>query len=616
MPPSPQPPPPPAPADGLRAVLVALRRDAGVRVARARGETAPFPLHLTFTLEDAPPAAAAYDVPCPVATIRVTVPATGLPSVAAVEGGLPRAAREAVASALNAVLSAAPTPAAALAALPTAAANSVMPAIIPHAEPYECANAEGRTVRRFALPSDESATIVVDTSLPPPPPTRPVERDANIELRWLTRRFGGALTLEGGNNDDDSVFFTITFTPADPAWPRAAGPVTLRGSLDRATYPQAGSFALAPAAVASAQGAALAAALANAVSAATDDPRAVRNVLKYIDSNSAEVWAAAAAAAAPKRAAADAAPSGPRFALRLAGLALDGLDALTPVTLAIATTCGKCGGGVDVTLDASAAASGWPSAAAACSRCATLTTLAASPAVAHAHSNTLATIVAVGDPPPHPTDVLPSTLSAQCGGCGTLFALRGATPGAWLGRACAGCGARARARFEGVVFEGAAETQQAAGGRAAVPAASRAPATTPDSRARPTPGPLPDGGACRHYRRSRRHFRFPCCGRVYACDLCHEEGEAHDLKLATRHVCGACGVEQPIKPDCASCGLNLTGKGHSGPGTRHWEGGAGCRDKSRMDPRDAAKWRGSKAKTASRKASRVGAEGKARREGG
>ena len=593
-----------------------LRRDAGVRVARARqGASAPFPLSLVFTLDDAPPAASAYDVPSPVATIHVTVPAIGLPSVVVVEGGLPSAARAALAASLDAALSAAPTPAAALAALPTAVMNSVMPVIIPHAEPYECGDAYGRTVRRFALPSDDADTIVVEASLPPPPPPRPAEREADIELRWLTRRFGGALTLEGGGDDnDDTLAFTITFTPADPAWPRAAGSVTLRGTLERATYPQAGSFALAPAAVASAQGAALADALHNAVSAATDDPRAVRTVMKHIIDHAAEVWAAAAAIFLTKRAAADAVPAGPRFALRLAGLALDGVDALTPVTLTLATACGKCGASVDVTLDASAAATGWPSAAAPCSRCATPATLAASPAVAHAHSNTLATVMAVGDTPPHPTDVLPSTLSAQCGGCGTLFALRGATPGAWLGRACTGCGARARARFEGVVFEGAPEPQ-AAGGRAAAPTASRAPPAPSDSRARP-PGPLPDGGACRHYRRSRRHFRFPCCGRVYACDLCHEEGEAHGLKLATRHVCGACGVEQPIKPECASCGLNLTGKGHAGTGTRHWEGGAGCRDKSRMDPRDAAKWRGSKAKTASRKASRVGAEGKARREAG
>ena len=35
-------------------------------------------------------------------------------------------------------------------------------------------------------------------------------------------------------------------------------------------------------------------------------------------------------------------------------------------------------------------------------------------------------------------------------------------------------------------------------------------------------------------------------------------------------------------------------------------GGQGCRDKRRMDPRDRHKYRGSRAKTVSAKASRVG----------
>ena len=43
--------------------------------------------------------------------------------------------------------------------------------------------------------------------------------------------------------------------------------------------------------------------------------------------------------------------------------------------------------------------------------------------------------------------------------------------------------------------------------------------------------PLPANGTCKHYGKSYRWFRFPCCGRVYPCDVCHEEkkGDKHEL---------------------------------------------------------------------------------------
>ncbi len=46
------------------------------------------------------------------------------------------------------------------------------------------------------------------------------------------------------------------------------------------------------------------------------------------------------------------------------------------------------------------------------------------------------------------------------------------------------------------------------------------------------------------------------------------------------------------------------------------QGGEGCRDKRTMDRRDAAKYRNSKHKSVSKKATRVGKEGAARRQRG
>lgn len=94
--------------------------------------------------------------------------------------------------------------------------------------------------------------------------------------------------------------------------------------------------------------------------------------------------------------------------------------------------------------------------------------------------------------------------------------------------------------------------------------------------------PLPKHGACSHYSKSFRWFRFPCCGRVYPCDLCHEAGKPdnHLLEWATRMVCGHCAYEQRYHPDapCSRCGGDLKRKGGAG----FWEGGKGTRDQVRM----------------------------------
>lgn len=111
--------------------------------------------------------------------------------------------------------------------------------------------------------------------------------------------------------------------------------------------------------------------------------------------------------------------------------------------------------------------------------------------------------------------------------------------------------------------------------------------------------PLPDNGTCKHYKKSFRWFRFPCCGKCYACDLCHEEGEdGHEMVLANRMICGFCCREQPfaLEKPCMSCGQSMTKSS-----TSHWEGGMGCRDKIKMSKNDSQKY-SSMNKTISRKA--------------
>jgi len=121
-----------------------------------------------------------------------------------------------------------------------------------------------------------------------------------------------------------------------------------------------------------------------------------------------------------------------------------------------------------------------------------------------------------------------------------------------------------------------------------------------------TPGkPLPNLGICRHYSKSFRWLRFPCCGLAYPCDICHEvEGQCAETKWATRHICGFCGTEQPITKDkpCTNCGkyINIT------KASSHWEGGKGQRNQKLMSGKDSRKYKNSKLKTKSNKSNRVG----------
>ncbi|KAI8906295.1 hypothetical protein EDD86DRAFT_58652 [Gorgonomyces haynaldii] len=97
-------------------------------------------------------------------------------------------------------------------------------------------------------------------------------------------------------------------------------------------------------------------------------------------------------------------------------------------------------------------------------------------------------------------------------------------------------------------------------------------------------------GVCQHYKNSHRWFRFPCCGKLYPCDVCHDNlSDGHEMKLATRMVCGFCAKEQAFssKP-CTGCGKILTGQPRSG----FWQGGKGTRDQQLMSRNDSRKYRG------------------------
>ncbi|RYO73652.1 hypothetical protein DL764_010430 [Monosporascus ibericus] len=100
--------------------------------------------------------------------------------------------------------------------------------------------------------------------------------------------------------------------------------------------------------------------------------------------------------------------------------------------------------------------------------------------------------------------------------------------------------------------------------------------------------PLPARGACAHYRRSHRWFRFSCCGRVHPCDQCHDAAEDHAQEWASRMICGWCSREQNYAPEaCGFCGRSVIGR----KGRGFWEGGRGTRDRRLMSRKDKRKFR-------------------------
>uniref|UniRef100_A0A5S6Q8W9 CHY-type domain-containing protein n=1 Tax=Trichuris muris TaxID=70415 RepID=A0A5S6Q8W9_TRIMR len=100
---------------------------------------------------------------------------------------------------------------------------------------------------------------------------------------------------------------------------------------------------------------------------------------------------------------------------------------------------------------------------------------------------------------------------------------------------------------------------------------------------------LPLQGTCKHFKKSYRWFRFPCCNHLYPCDECHAENEDHESKLANRIVCGFCSNEQRCmgEKECIYCKHSMVKTA-----TGHWEGGKGCREKTVMSTKDTAKYRG------------------------
>ena len=307
---------------------------------------------------------------------------------------------------------------------------------------------------------------------------------------------------------------------------------------------------------------------------------------------------------------------GSKYAILLNGLQLEGIDALSLLSVSFELICCKCNSAFLKIIDNISVGHKQMYDLGKCNSCGSTSEVSLDPRIIHASSNILAVIHCSGCVP---IDLLPTAnVEVQCSSCSSSASMKDALhSGRWNERRCRDCHNKTSFYYDMAMFRLVRQADTKRQPQNALSTASKhqnrdSPRDLHSPQARlPIAGqPLPENGACKHYLHSYRWLRFPCCGRRFPCDLCHEENveDGHEAKWATRMVCGFCSVEQSVAQRCSACGkkLTTTASRPEGRNTRYWEGGKGQRDKKMLSKNDSHKFRNSKAKTHSRKSFRVG----------
>ncbi|KAH9523117.1 hypothetical protein Btru_065871 [Bulinus truncatus] len=179
-------------------------------------------------------------------------------------------------------------------------------------------------------------------------------------------------------------------------------------------------------------------------------------------------------------------------------------------------------------------------------------------------------------------------IAVTCLGCSKPTKIDGMVSGQLINGWCQACNARFKLATEAVKFSQLVPSEINTAGGKVVEVATAKKKKPPKDPAIREGYPLPGFGTCKHYKHSYRWLRFPCCGKAYPCDVCHDKKEDHEMIMATRMICGHCCKEQNYSGSrpCNSCGQHMT-KIRSA----HWEGGKGCRDKIAMSKSDQQKYK-------------------------
>lgn len=250
---------------------------------------------------------------------------------------------------------------------------------------------------------------------------------------------------------------------------------------------------------------------------------------------------------------------------------------LEPITISLTLKCLRCKStGNDIpTIQPSGSAS------TKCPTCSTILSVHYRGLALHAHNSRMGYIDLTGC---SVLDLGPSSFSPTCEKCGDIGpAIKGLVAGQPQTRPCRACHIKQSISITTTSFLiiNHASTSSNIGSR------------TAQNLGLVRGQPLPDTGVCKHYRKSHRWFRFPCCQKVYACDLCHDSlstpRHSTDGQLAKTQICGWCSKESPVRgvKPCVFCGRDMTRRSGGG----FWEGGRGTRDQKKMNRGDKRKYR-------------------------
>eukprot|EP00929_Paragymnodinium_shiwhaense_P052681 TRINITY_DN26390_c0_g1_i1.p1 TRINITY_DN26390_c0_g1~~TRINITY_DN26390_c0_g1_i1.p1 ORF type:complete len:648 (-),score=124.37 TRINITY_DN26390_c0_g1_i1:156-2099(-) len=272
--------------------------------------------------------------------------------------------------------------------------------------------------------------------------------------------------------------------------------------------------------------------------------------------------------------------------VRTMGLTMDGFTAMTPTSMRLQIVCTRCRKPTDMATEGT----GPQEARAPCQVCKQELELRIVPNISHAGCATVA--YALGQNC-QPVQFIKGDFEATCGQCADGVRIRNVGPGYRKRSECTKCYAKQNVIMEGasLIGQGISHWQQVAEGEG-----ERMSTKNKVQEARRIERemgvrhgePLPGNGACKHYTKSYRWLRFPCCGRAFPCDKCHDDQCDHPHEWAKRMLCGYCSHEQLFSRDeCVNCGASQTRAR-----TAYWEGGEGCRNKVTMSKNDPHKYRG------------------------
>ncbi|KAJ2465189.1 hypothetical protein GGI03_002801 [Coemansia sp. RSA 2337] len=298
--------------------------------------------------------------------------------------------------------------------------------------------------------------------------------------------------------------------------------------------------------------------------------------------------------------------------IRLAETQLTNISLTHCSQLNLTVRCGRCKGAVELRGILPTTRTGkdnqlWK----ACDSCSTILGVRFRPDWMFVNSTTMGYLDCSGCAP---TDLLPSKFSLSCEACGMADdddvvkspadTVATVSIGSTTALNCRSCYAKMSMSLQapqfvrlmdGIALGGSASAAQIS---SEVERTRKAKVNKREELARlgVVPGqPLPDHGACKHFRKSTRWLRFPCCGKTFPCVTCHDEKEDHEHEYAQIMLCGHCSKEQRISKAehsgiCVSCGAQVIKRVDGNHA--FWQGGTGVRDRTRMSRKDTRKFQG------------------------